>query len=171
MQLVEPQNHQVNSSEWVIQTFKNNYIARLITGEENFPAILWSYLIGQAQDSLNILSTSRVHVQLLAYQVLEGTHDFNRHPWSPPATKSTIFNPPEIRSSWGGRSLESWYIDPTWDHYRCLKLQVPTTGGILVSVQYKLYPPHSCVSIETSRDVYTSIARDIIDSVKVFQDQ
>ena len=83
---------------------------------------------------------------------MEGTHDFNRHPWDPPETRSNIFNTLEIRSSWGGRELEAWYIGPAWDHYKCLKLQVPNTGGIRVSVQYKIYPQHRHVPIETPKD-------------------
>ena len=152
MQLVEPHNHLVHVDERAIQTFKNNFISGLSIGDENFPTIIWSYLISQAQDSLNILRTSRFHPQLLSYQVLEGKHDFNRQPWSPPSTRENIFNPPEIWSSWGARALEAWYIGPARDHCRCLKLQVPTTGGICVSGQYKLYPQHSHIPIETPRD-------------------
>ena len=172
MKLVEPHNHQVNAVERSIQTFNNNFIiSGLRIEDKKFPTILWSYLIRQAQDSLNLLRTSQINPHLSAYQVLEGTHVFNRHPLSPPITRETIFNPLEIRSSWGARSLEAWYIGPAWDHYRCLKLQVPTTGGIRFSVKYNMYPQYSHVPIETPRYAYTNIARDLIDSVKGLQDQ
>ena len=92
MQLFEPHNHQVNAAEREIQTFKNHLISGLSTGREKFNTILLYYLISKAQESLNILSASRVHPQLSEYQVLEGAHDFNRKPWSLPATRATIFN-------------------------------------------------------------------------------
>ena len=76
-----------------------------------------------------------------------------------------------MKSSWEARSLEAWYIGPTWDHCRCLQFQVPTTGGICVSSQYKLYPQHSHVPIETPRDEATRIARQLIEAVKGLQDQ
>ena len=87
VQLVEPHNNQVNASERAIQTFKNNFIAGLSIVDEKFPTIIWSYLIRYTQKSLNLLRTSRVHPQLLAYQLLEVTHEFNRHPWDLPETR------------------------------------------------------------------------------------
>ena len=93
MQSVELHNHQVNAADREIHTSENYFIAGLSIGDEKFPTILRSYLISQAQDSLNILRTSRLHPQLLAYQVLEGTHDFNRQPWALPTTRETFFNP------------------------------------------------------------------------------
>ena len=63
------------------------------------------------------------------------------------------------------------YIGPAWDHYRCLKFQVTTTCGIHVSGQYKLYPQHSHVTIETPKDKATRITKDIIEAVKGLQDQ
>ena len=70
MKLVEHHNHQVNAADMEIQTFKNHFIDVISIGDEKFPTTLWSYLIIQAQDSLNIISTSRFHPQLSAYQVL-----------------------------------------------------------------------------------------------------
>ena len=131
MQLVEPHIHRVNAAERAIHTFKNNFIAGLGIGNENFTTILWYYLISQYQYSLNILNISRVQPQLSEYQVLEGTHDLNIHPWYLPSTRATIFNTQEIRSSWGDRALEAWYIGPAWDHCRCLKSRYrPQVGSV-----------------------------------------
>ena len=61
MQLVETHNHQVNAAERVTKKFKNHFIAGLSIGDKNFPTTLWSYLIIQAKDSLNLLRASRFH--------------------------------------------------------------------------------------------------------------
>ena len=98
MQLFEPHIHQVNPTERAIQNFKNHLISVLIIGDDAFYTVLWSYLLSQDQDSLNLLRKSRSHPQLLACQILEGVHDFKRHSWDPPATWATIFNPPGIQS-------------------------------------------------------------------------
>ena len=120
-QFVEPNNHCVNAAERSIQTFKNHTITGLCTCDREFPSALWSYIIKQAQDTLNMLRTSRVHPKLSSYHVLEGQHDFNRIPFGPPGTRAMIFNPPEVRTSWGPRALDAWYIGPAWDHYRCMQ--------------------------------------------------
>ncbi len=86
LQLVEPHNHRVNAAERAIQTFKNHFISGLSVYDNDFPTILWSCLIRQGQDSINLLCTSRVHPKVSAFHVLEGVHDFNRVPWAPPGT-------------------------------------------------------------------------------------
>ena len=77
-QLIEPHNHRANACERAIQTCKNHFISGLCISEDKFLTILWSYLVKQAQYSLNKLRTSRIYQKLAAYHVLEGTHDFNQ---------------------------------------------------------------------------------------------
>ena len=96
-----------NAAERAIQTFKNHTIEGLCTCDKDFPSVLWCKLIKQAQDKLNMLRTSRVQPKLSAYHVLEGPHDFNRAPFSPPGTRATILNPPETRTSLGPRAIDA----------------------------------------------------------------
>eukprot|EP00978_Attheya_sp_CCMP212_P040823 scaffold226719_cov36-Attheya_sp.AAC.1 len=169
MQLVEPHNHRVNAAERAIQTFKNHTIAGLSIVDEDFPSILWSQLLQQSQDTLNMLRTSRVHPKLSAFHVLEGHHDFNRVPMAPPGTRSTIFNPPESRTSWGPRALDAWYIGPACDHYRCLTFFVPSTGGERTSGQYKVYPKHVAVPRQTPMDREVVIANKLTSTLRELQ--
>ena len=74
LQLVEPHNHQDNSSERAIQIYKNNFISGLCIRDPKFPTVFWSYLVRQVQYSLNMLRTSRVYPKLSAYHILEGIH-------------------------------------------------------------------------------------------------
>ena len=41
LQVVEPHNHRVNAAERAIQTFKDAFIAALVTTDRNFPLQLW----------------------------------------------------------------------------------------------------------------------------------
>ena len=135
MQLVEPHDHRSNAAERAIQTFKNHTIAGLCTRDDDFPSVLWCKVIQQAQDTLNMLHTSCVHTKLSAYHVLEGPHDFNRSPFSPPGTSATILNPPETRTSWAPRAMDAWYLSPAYDHYRAWLFHITSTGGNRVSGQ------------------------------------
>ena len=89
-----------------------------------------------------MLRTSIIHPQLSAFHVLEGQHDFNKVPFGPPGKRATIFNPPEMRGSFGPRAVDGWYIGPAWDHYRSMNFQIPSTGGYRTAAQYHLYPNH-----------------------------
>ena len=88
IQFVEPHNHRANAVERAIQTFKNHVISGLCIGNRDFPTILWSKLVDQAVRSLDRMRTSRVHTKVSADHVLEGVHDFNRNPWTLPATRA-----------------------------------------------------------------------------------
>ena len=84
--------------------------------------------------------------------------------------KGNYLQPPGNHKFMGSRTLEVWYISPARDHCRCLKFQVTNTGGICVSGQYKLYPQHSHVLIETPKDESARINRYLIEEVKVLKD-
>ena len=152
LQLVEPHNHWENASEIDIQNFNYNFISGLCIGYPKFLTVLWSYIVRQYQDSLNMLHKSKVHPKLFAYHVLEGVHDFNRHPWAPPAKKVTIFNTPETRSSWGARAVYVWYLNPLWNHYRCITFIDIAAGGINISGRYTLYTHHYTMPIGIPMD-------------------
>ena len=166
LQLVEPHNHRVNAAERAIQTFKNHTIAGLCICDNDFPSILWDKVIKQSQDTLNMLRTSRVHPKLSAFHVLEGQHDYNRVPFGPPGTRATIFNPPELRTSWGPRALDAWYTGPSWMHYRCMNFHVPSTGGQRTSAQFKLYPQHIGVPQVTPMDRAVKIATTLTQAIQ-----
>ena len=87
--------------------FNNHTISGLITCDKMFPSILCFKLIKQAQDTFNMLRTSRTHPKLASYNVLEGPHDFNQVPFAPPICRAKIFNPPATQTSWGPRSLDA----------------------------------------------------------------
>ena len=152
MQLVEPHNHRSNAAERAIQTFKNHTIAGLCTCDGDFPSVLWCKLIKQAQDTLNMLRTSRVHPKLSAYHVLDGPHDSNRVPFAPPGTHVKILNPPETRTSWSLRAMDAWYLSPAYDHYRAWIFHIPSTGGSRVLGQAVFYPAHCNTRQKTPRD-------------------
>jgi len=77
-----------------------------------FPTTLWSKYIRQVQDTSNIIHASRVHCNVSAFCVLDGAFDFNKAPYAPPSTGTTIFNPPETISYSGLYILGAWYINP-----------------------------------------------------------
>ena len=124
-------------------------IASMCVCDKEFPSILWDKIIQQSQDTSNMLRTSCDHPRLSAFHVLEGQHDYNRVLFGPPGTRATIFNPSELRISWGLQTLDAWYTGPALLHYRCMNFHVPSTGGHRTSAHYKLHPTHIKVPQET----------------------
>jgi hypothetical protein len=65
-QLVPPHCHRRNAAERAIRTFKEHFVAGLYSGNPSFPTHLWDRLLTQAEITLNLLRTSRLHPQLSA---------------------------------------------------------------------------------------------------------
>jgi hypothetical protein len=63
-QLVPPHCHQRHASKRAIRTFKENFVAGLSLADPAFPLHLWDRLLPQAEITLNLLQTSRLHPQL-----------------------------------------------------------------------------------------------------------
>ncbi|KAL7485737.1 hypothetical protein ACHAW6_011335 [Cyclotella cf. meneghiniana] len=124
-QFIPPNKHHVNAAKRAIQTFKNHFISGLCSTNRNFPSQLWDKLLPQAQDSLNMLRTSCINPTKSAYDILEGPHDLNRHPWAPPGCRAVIHKPTDNRTLWGPRGTDAWYIGPAKHHYRSYEFYVP----------------------------------------------
>jgi hypothetical protein len=161
-QFVPPNEHRVNAAERAIQTFKNHFIAGLCSTDKNFPAQLWDKLLPQAQDSLNMLRTSRIDPTKSAYEVLEGPHDFNRHPWAPPGCRAIIHEPADTRSSWGPRGTDAWYIPPAMDHYRSYQFYVPKTRAYRISASAQFFPTYCEVPSELPTEAAARTTAELI---------
>jgi hypothetical protein len=60
-QLVPPHCHRRNAAERAIRTFKEHFVAGLSSVDPSFPMHLWDRLLPQAEITLNLLRTSRLH--------------------------------------------------------------------------------------------------------------
>ena len=75
LQLLEPHNHRLNAAERAIQTFKDVFIAALATTDSNSPLQLWDKLTPQVQNTLNLMRASRINLEIVAYEQLNGSYD------------------------------------------------------------------------------------------------
>ncbi len=77
LQLVEPHNHRLNAAERAIQTFKDAFIAALVTTDSNFPLQLWDKITPQVQNTLNMMRASCINQTISVYEQLHGPYDWN----------------------------------------------------------------------------------------------
>jgi hypothetical protein len=77
-QLVPPHLHFRNAAERAIGNFKEKFVAGLSSVDPAFPLHLWDRLLPQAEITLNLLRTSRLHPQLSAAAHFHGLVDYNK---------------------------------------------------------------------------------------------
>ena len=67
-QLVPPHIHRQNAAERAIRTFKNHFIAMLVTNSKQFLIHLWDWLVPQATMKMSMMQSSRINPRLLAHE-------------------------------------------------------------------------------------------------------
>jgi hypothetical protein len=77
-QLVPPHCHRRNAVERAIRTFKEHFVTGLSSVDPSFTMHLWDRLLSQAEITLNLLRTSRLHPQLSAAAHYHGLVDYNK---------------------------------------------------------------------------------------------
>ena len=84
IELCPPKNHRLNGlGERAVRTFKDHFISTLATVDPTCPIQLWNEFVEQANDTLNLLRTSRRNPSISAYQELNGKFDYNKTPLVP----------------------------------------------------------------------------------------
>ena len=132
-QLVPPHIHRRNAAERAIRTFKNHLITIFCTVHPNFPMNLWCRLLPQAEMTLNMLRPCRMNPRMSAYTALEGEYNYLKNPLTPLGAKVIAFSHPNNRTTWAPHGQYGWTIGPAMDHYRCIKIYVPKTNGIITA--------------------------------------
>jgi hypothetical protein len=86
IQLIPPHNHQVNTAEQAITTFKEHFIAALVTVDMHCSLQQWDEFLPQVELTLNMLCFSRRNRKKSANQEVYGT------PLAPLGTKALIYD-------------------------------------------------------------------------------
>jgi Reverse transcriptase (RNA-dependent DNA polymerase) len=142
LELTPAHIHRRNAAERAIRTWKNHFLAGLASLNPRFPLRYWSYLLPQAELTLNLLRQSRLNPRLSAYAQLFGIFDYNRTPIAPPGCELIAFHPPGLRPSWGFHGYKAWYTRPALQHYRCVHAITATTGRES-TIETMQFLPHS----------------------------
>jgi hypothetical protein len=104
-------------------------VAGLYSVEPAFPLHLWDRLLPQAEITLNLLRTSKLHPQLSAAAHFHGLVDYNKTAFSPPGCKIIAHEKPEKRRTWDPHGQHGYSLGPTMHHYRCQNVYISATAS------------------------------------------
>jgi hypothetical protein len=111
-QLVPPHFHLTNGADRAIRTFKEHFKAGLARVDPDFPAHLWGILYPQAEITLNLLRSSRLHPQLSSAAHYHALIDYNKTMFGPPGCKISAHEKPSQRRTWAPHGQPGWSLDP-----------------------------------------------------------
>jgi hypothetical protein len=139
-QLVPPHCHRRNAAERAIRTFKEHFVAGLSSVDPSFPMHLWDRLLPQAEITLNLLRTSRLHPQLSAATHYHGLVDYNKTAFAPPGYKIIAHEKPEKRRTWAPHGQHGYSLGPAMHHYRCQNVYISTTASERIVDTLEFFP-------------------------------
>jgi hypothetical protein len=165
-QLVTPHCHRTNASERAIRTFKEHFKAGLATVNLDFPAHLWDRLLSQAEITLNLLRSSRLHPQLSAAAHYHGLVDYNKTAFGPPGCKIIAHEKTSQSRTWAPHSQPGWSLGPAMNHYRCQNVYITATATERIVDTLKFVPHNSPMPQMSSTDRILMAAQDMTDALK-----
>jgi hypothetical protein len=128
-QLVPPHWHRRNAAEIAIRIFKEHFLSGISSVDPAFPLHLWDRLLPQAEITLNLLRTSRLHPQLSAAAHFYGLMDYNKTAFAPPGCKIIAHEKPGKRRTWAPHGQHGYSLGPAMHHYRCQNVYISATAS------------------------------------------
>jgi hypothetical protein len=164
--LVPPRCHRRSAADRVIMTFKEQFVAGLSSVDSSFPLHLWDRLLPQAEITLNLLRTSRLHPQLFAAVHFHGLVDYNKTAFAPPGCKIITHEKPGKRRTWAPHGQHGYSLGPAMHHYRCQNVYISTTASERIMDTLELFPHNYQMSQLSSTDRLLMTAKDTTDALQ-----
>jgi hypothetical protein len=165
-QLVPPHFHRRNAAKRAIRTFKEHFVAGLSSVDPSFPMHLWDRLFPQAEITLNLLRTSRLHPQLSAAAHYHGLVDYNKTAFAPPGCKIIAHEKPGKRRTWAPHGQHGYSLGPAMHHYRCQNVYISTTASERIVDTLEFFPHNYQMPQLSSTDRLLMAAKDMTDALQ-----
>jgi hypothetical protein len=165
-QLVPPHCHSHNAAERAIRTSKEHFVAGLSSVDPTFPFHLWDRLLPQAEITLNLLRTSRLHPQLSAAAHFHGLVDYNKTAFAPPGCKIIAHEKPGKRRTWAPHGQHGYSLGPEMHHYRCQNVYISATDSERIVDTLEFFPHNYQIPQLSYTYRLLMKAKDITDALK-----
>jgi hypothetical protein len=165
-QLVPPHCHRRNEAERAIRTFKEHFVAGISSVDPIFTLHLWDRLLPQAEITLNLLRTSRLHPQLSVSAHFHGLVYYNKTAFAPPGCKIIAHEKPGKRRTWAPHGQHGYSLGPAMHHYRCQNVYITSTASERIVDTLEFFPHNYQMPQLSSTDRLIMAAKDMTDALQ-----
>ena len=81
---------------------------------------------------------------------------------APPGTKALIHEKPSQRASWDPHAVEGWYLGPSLEHYRCVRVYIPSTFSERITDTVEYFPHDIKFPVYDTNQFLKRAASDIL---------
>jgi hypothetical protein len=126
---------------------------------------LWDRLLPQAEITLNLLRTSRLHPQLSATAHYHGLVDYKKTAFVPPGCKIIAHEKPGKRRTWAPHGQHGYSLGPSMHHYQCQNVYISTTASERIVDTLEFFP-HNYQLPHLLSDLLLMAAKDMTDALQ-----
>jgi hypothetical protein len=163
-QLVPPHCHRRNAAKRAIRTFKEHFVTGLSSVDLSFPMNFWDRLLPQAEITLNLLRTSRLHPQLSTAAHYHGLVDYNKTAFAPPGCKIIAHEKPGKQRTWAPHGQHGYSLGPAMHPYWCQNVYISTRASERIVDTLELFPHNYQMPQLSSTDLLLMAAKDMKDA-------
>jgi hypothetical protein len=126
---------------------------------------LWDKLTLQVINILYMMRASLIDPTISAYEILHGPYDWNRYLLTPLGCKAVVYEDGDTIGLWALQGVDSWYLGPSMDHYRCDIYYIPETQAYLISGSTELILQHCQLPDMTPHQHLRAITNELTNGV------
>jgi hypothetical protein len=145
---------------------KKHFVAGLSSVDPIFPLNLWDRLLPQAEITLNLLRTSRLHPKLSTAAHFHGLMDYNKTVFAPPGCKIMAHKKPGKRRTWAPHVQHGYSLGPEMHHYRCQHVYISSTASKRIVKTLEFFPHNYQIPQLSSTDRLIMASKDMMDALK-----
>jgi hypothetical protein len=161
-----PRCHRRNAAERAIRTFKEHFVAGLSSVDPTFPLHLWDRLLPQAEITLNLLRTSRLHPHVSAAAHFHGLVDYNKTSFAPPGCRIIAHKKPGKRRTWAPHGQHGYSLGPAMHNYGCQNVYISATASERIVDTLEFLPHNFPMPQLSSTDILFMAANDMSNALK-----
>jgi hypothetical protein len=141
-------------------------VAGLSSVDPAFLLQLWDRILPQAEITLNLLRTLRLHPQLSAAAHFHGLVDYNKTAFAPPGCKIIAHEKPGKRRTWAPHGQHGYSLGTAMHHYRCQNVYISATASERIVDTLKFFPHNYQMPQLSSTDRLLMAAKDMRDALQ-----
>jgi hypothetical protein len=120
----------------------------------------------QAEITLNLLQTSRLHQQLSAAAHFHGLVDYNKTSFARPGCKIIAHEKPAKRRTWAHHGQHGYSLGPAMHHYKCQNVYISATASERIVDTLEFSPHNSPMPQLSSTDRLIMASNDMSNALK-----
>jgi hypothetical protein len=120
----------------------------------------------QAEITLNLLRTSRLHPRLSAAAHFNGLVDYNKTAFAPPGCNIIAHEKPGKRRTWAPHGQNGYSLGPAMNHYQCQNVYISATASERIVDTLEFFPHNYQIPQLSPTDRLIVAAKNMTDALK-----